>query len=93
MTIDERIEALTQTVELLASFHGDSEKRREADEKRREAHEMQMKELAADHREFIRRMTEYAADVKDAIRRLTNIAGAHGEALEDHEQRLDNLES
>jgi chromosome segregation ATPase len=93
MTIDERIEALTQTVELLASFHADSEKRREADEKRMEAHEKRMEEFGAEHRDFERRMTEYAADVKDAIRRLANIAGAHNETLEDHEHRLDDLES
>lgn len=93
MTIDERIAALTQSVDLLASFHRDSEKRMEASEKRQEDHERQMKELAIEHRDFERRMTEYAADVKDAIRRLANIAGAHSESLENHEHRLDDLES
>jgi len=45
--------------------------------------------LAAENRDFERRMTEYAADVKDSIRRLANIARAH----DDREHRLDNPES
>lgn len=86
MTIDQRIEALTQSVELLASFHRDSEKRMEDYAK-------QMKELSAEHRDFARLMTQYSADVKDTFRRLGNIAAAHEERLDGHERRLDNLES
>ena len=90
MTIDERIEALTQSVELLASFHRDIEKRMDANA---QEHSKQMKEIAAEHRDFARLMTQYAADVKDTFRRLGNIAAAHDERLDDHERRLDDLES
>ncbi len=54
---------------------------------------MHLEILSGMHRDFEKRMTEYAAGVKDAITRLTNIAAAHDETLEDHEKRIDKLES
>jgi chaperonin cofactor prefoldin len=65
MTLDERIEALTTHLEVLAGMHEDFEKR----------------------------MTGYSQDVKDAIHRLANVAGARDERLDDHEQRIERLES
>ena len=41
----------------------------------------------------MQRMTQYSADVKDAIARLANIAAAHDQAIHDHDQRIEKLES
>jgi hypothetical protein len=93
MTIDERIQALFQSLQAMSL-------KRRAEEKRMKELAVEHRdfkccttEYAAEHRDFERRMTDYAADVKDAIRRLANIAGAHGDTLDDHAHRLDNLES
>jgi hypothetical protein len=64
MTIDERLEALTQTVESLASIHRDNE--------------------AA--------MTRFAQGVNDSVARLTRILEAHDIVLDEHEERLKDLE-
>jgi hypothetical protein len=53
----------------------------------------QLKTLLRVHEDFEKKMTSYAADVKDAIRRLANIAAAHDSTLDDHENRIKDLES
>ena len=78
MTIDERLEAIAMHLEVLTHVHQDLEKKHES--------------MAQAHGDFEKRMTEYAAGVKDAIERLTNITEAHDGTLDDHENRIDDLE-
>ena len=49
--------------------------------------------LTGMHADFEKRMTDYAGDVKDAIARLSTIAAANTDTLDDHEQRIEKLES
>ena len=65
MTIDERLEALAQTVELMASLQKD-----------RDAY-----------------LDKLHGDMMLAIARLAHTAEAHNGQLDDHEQRIDKLES
>ena len=69
MNIDERLEALTQSVELLASMQKTSEQR------------------AAKQR-----VETYMARMMQSITRLSNIASVHSIAIEDHQQRIEDLE-
>jgi hypothetical protein len=77
MTLDERLEASTHSVELLASKHGDSQKRSEEAQKRSE--------------DFQGQLTAITAQIRDSMARLANIAVAHDERLDDHQQRIENL--
>lgn len=71
MTIDERLEALTQTVELTAAMHRDNER---AYEERSRATDQRLREIM------------------ESINALARIAGLHQDRLDDHGDRLDNLE-
>ena len=71
MTIDERIEALPQSVELLATIQRDNERAN-----------------AERWAETDRRMRE----IMESINTLGRIAGLHHELLDEHGERLDNLE-
>ncbi len=92
MTIDERLEALTQSVELLAAMHRDSE--RSAAERERSAAERERaaaaRERTAAERET--RLDRRLAEIMEAINTLGRIAGLHQDRLDDHERRLENLE-
>ena len=79
MTIDERLEALAQTVELLASMHKDNEQAWRDREVRMEKRDVRIDQLHA--------------EMMIAIARLANTAEAHNGQLDDHEQRIDKLES
>ena len=68
MTIDERIEALTQSVELLASFHRDSEVRNLENEAR--------------DRESEARYEARFSNVMDVLERLTLVADKHEHRIE-----------
>jgi hypothetical protein len=83
MTIDERLEALAQTVELLASMHKDNEKEQFAEQRKRRA----------EQKERDVRIDQLHAEMMIAIARLANTAEAHNGQLDDHEQRIDKLES
>jgi hypothetical protein len=72
MTIDERLEALTQTVELQAAMHKDHE-----------AHFAARQEQIDQRFNQVARNFEV---VLDSIKRLENIAGAHEQRLDDLEQ-------
>jgi len=61
MTLDERIEALTQSVELLSQMHQDNEKR----------YDRMFEQLL----EMNRRLIEIAGDHEDRIRRLEDNGG------------------
>ncbi len=71
MNIDQRLEALTQSVELLASFHRDSEKR---------AGQIN----GANERRFDQIARNFEL-VLDSIKRLENVAMAHEQRLDDLE--------
>jgi hypothetical protein len=78
-TIDERIEALTHSLELLAQMHRDAEQHNEINW-------TEIKRTAAENE---RRFSQIATNfeiVHDSIKRLENIAVAH-------EQRIDDMES
>jgi len=78
MSLEERVEALTQSVELLAAMHRDYERaaaERAAEADRRAA-------------ETDRRLREMI----DAINTLGRIAGLPQDRLDEHGERLDNLE-
>ena len=99
MTIDERLEALTQTVELLAAMHRDSEKRFEQFERNFEQSQRKFEQKSEQFEqkfELSERDFEHSESmfvqvgrnfevVLDSIRGLENIARSH-------DQRLDHLE-
>jgi hypothetical protein len=73
MTIDERIEALTQTVELMAHMHRDLDERHSA-----LSHSVEL--LTAENRETgqkIRALATVAQQCLDSIQSLERIATAH----------------
>jgi hypothetical protein len=78
MSLDDRLEALTQTVELMAAMQRDNERRFQ---KQFEQHEQLFGEVALRLRE-----------ISDSIDSLARIAGVHQERLDAHEQRLDDSE-
>jgi archaellum component FlaC len=79
MNIDERLERLAERHEALTQTVEIL------------GHDLQ--QIAQEHKEFVSRMTQYSADVKDAIARLANIAAAHEDRLDDHDKRIERLES
>ena len=85
MTIDERIEALTQSLELLASMHRDEEQR--GDERF-----TQLTEMAKLHDERFAQVTHNFEIVLDSIKRLERIALAHEDRIDDHQDRIEGLE-
>jgi hypothetical protein len=85
MTIDERLEALTHSVELLAAMQLDHE--RQAAEWQRQAAEWQ-RQAAERNVRLDRRL----AEIMESINTLGRIAGLHQDRLDDHEERLDDLE-
>jgi hypothetical protein len=89
VNLDERLEALTQNVELLAAMHRDNEKRFE---ERFELHEKLLERLSEQSERHSEQSERAFAQighnfevVLDSIRSLENIARSH-------EQRLDDLE-
>lgn len=80
-TIDERIQAITQSLELLVSLHRDMEKRQKQGQKRQE------QDAAAIHQ-----LTLIARDALTSIQSLERIATAHQQRLDDHGQRIQSLE-
>ena len=87
-TIDERIQALTQSLELLVSLHRDMEKRQEEREKRQEALEKRQEQDAA----AIHQLALIAREALTSIQSLERIATAHQQRLDDHGQRIQRLE-
>ena len=78
MTIDERLEALTQSVELLSRMHQDNEKRAT------EAVQANEKAVQANERRF--------AMLMDTMNRLGRILEIHDETIDEHTDRIDRLE-
>ena len=92
MTIDERIEALTQSLELLASMHRDEEQR--GDERFTQLTEMAKinDERFAQVGERFAQVTHNFEIVLDSIKRLERIALAHEDRIDDHQDRIEGLE-
>jgi hypothetical protein len=85
MNIDERLEALVQTVELLAALHRDLEKGMTS---KIEVLTDKM-EVLTDKMEVL---TERTKQAMDSINRLGHIAGLHDARIDDHEERIGDLE-
>jgi hypothetical protein len=81
MNIDERLNALTQTVELLASFHKDNEKRMERLNQHMEQFSHEMKSLAKRNE----RLESLVTDIAEGTARLLHV-------VEVHEHRIGDLE-
>lgn len=111
MTLDERIEALVQSVELMAGMQRDNDRaaaeRDHAVEQRIEALVQSVELMAGMQRDSDRAATERdraaeersarldkrMAEIMESINTLGRIAGLHEDRLDEHEQRLDDLES
>jgi hypothetical protein len=92
VNIDERLEALTQSVELLAAMQRDGERRfQEQFDKvtgQFKLHEQLFGQVAL----RLREVTDNIREVNDSIDSLARIAGVHQERLDRHEQKLRDLE-
>lgn len=82
MNIDERLAALAETVELLAAFHRDNEKRAEENGKRLEKMMQGVKALSGRNA----RLEELVTGIAEGTARLLRV-------VEVHEQRIDRLET
>ena len=96
MNIDERIQALTESVELLASFHhdivqreGEREAKRATQEAERATQEAERVRLQKDRDA---RIDYLHTEMMLAITRLAHTAEAHNGQLDDHEARLTRVE-
>jgi hypothetical protein len=78
MNIDDRIEALKQTVELMAQMHRDNEERAAANEVKWDANEA--------------KWNERFGKMPDIVERLDKIIQIHEARHNGHDDRLDNLE-
>ena len=85
MNIDERLEAFTQSVELLAVFHKDNEKDNEKPMERLDQHMQQFTQemKALGNRNL--RLESLVVDIAEGTARLLR-------AVETHEQRISDLE-
>jgi ABC-type transporter Mla subunit MlaD len=88
MDIDERLAALTQTVELLAAFHKDGEKRMERLDRHMERLGQHMEQFAQATKGLAKRnerLEHLVTDIAEGTARLLHVA-------EVHEQRIGDLE-
>jgi hypothetical protein len=88
MDIDERLAALTQTVELLASFHRDGEKRMERLDQHMERLGQHMEQFAQATKGLAKRndrLENLVTDIAEGTARLLHVA-------EVREQRIGDLE-
>jgi prefoldin subunit 5 len=102
MDIDERLAALTQTVELLASFHRDGEKRMERLDQHMERLDQHMERLDQHMERLGQHMEQFAQATKGLAKRndrlenlVTDIAEGTARLLhvaEVREQRIGDLE-
>jgi len=82
MNIDERLAALAETVELLAAFHRDNEKRAAENEKRLEKMMQGIKILSGRNT----RLEELVTEIAEGTARILHV-------VEVHEQRINRLEA
>jgi len=90
MTIDERLETLARSMELLTRLPVDTEKRHEERfaqyDRLFKDNEQRMEQVL----DAINRQEQRMGQVLDAINRLANIAEAYQMRLDEHEERLDD---
>jgi hypothetical protein len=89
VNIDERLEALAQSVEILALEQRDNEKRFVA---MQEQADRQFAELRADLRQQFAQVSQLFTQTDGFINSLARIAQTHQQRIDDHEQRIDTLE-
>ena len=84
MNIDDRLEALTQSVELLAAMHRDHERtfQEQAD---------RFQKQFAQHEQLFGQIAVRLREVSEGIDSLARIAGVHQERLDDHGRKLKDL--
>jgi hypothetical protein len=86
MNLDDRLEALTQSVELLAGMHRENEVRIAANERRFEANEKRMERLIG----TVSQLAELTTQIAEGTARLLHTAEAHEDriaSLEDNRKR------
>jgi hypothetical protein len=88
MNIDERLEALTQSVELMAAMQRDDERRVQAQFDRLQK---QFAAQISEHEQLFGQVALRFHDLGDHIDRLARIAGVHEERLDAHDQKLSDL--
>jgi len=85
MTIDERLQALTESLELMAAMQRDNERR----------NQQQFAETGQLFGQIalrLREVTDRVREVTAGLDTLSRIAGVHQDRLDGHEKRLDDLE-
>ncbi|HUO30614.1 MAG TPA: hypothetical protein VMU80_15420 [Bryobacteraceae bacterium] len=86
MTIDERLEALTHSLELWSHMQMDAAKEYEGRFR-------ELEKLFRANEERFRANEERVAQLMDTMNRLGRIIEIHDQEIDDHGRRLDNLES
>jgi hypothetical protein len=84
MSLDERLEALTQTVELMAAMQRDNE--------RFDRRHKQLATQTSQHEHLFGQVALRFHEVGDYIDSLARIAGVHQERLDAYDRRLSDLE-
>jgi hypothetical protein len=85
MTIDDRIQAFTQTLELLASLHEDTERKLAAVHEQTERELRSLAESVKAHDGHFAEHEKYLMQITEGTARLLHVA-------ESHERRLSRLE-
>lgn len=88
MTIDERLEKLVDRHEALT--HGVELLKLETEKHDRQI--AKVAELIGEQARVARRQQSTMDDLMDAVGRLANITGEHRDRIDEHTERLDNLE-
>jgi hypothetical protein len=89
MSLDERLEALTQSVELMAAMQRDNERRFE---ERFDRLHKQFAAQTSQHEHLFGQVALRFHEVGDYIDSLARIAGVHQERLDAYDRRLSDLE-
>lgn len=92
MNIDERLEALAQSVELLVSMHRDHEQRAQEYEQRAQENEQRALESEQRAEKRMAKLETYMAQMMQSITRLSNVSAVHAIRIDDHEKRIAELE-
>ena len=92
MTIDERLEALVQSVELLAAMQRDREKQQDNLAKQQDNLAKQQDNLAKQQDNRMRQLENLMEQIMEATARLVHTAELHSERMNGHETRLERLE-
>ena len=92
MSLDERLEALVQSVELMAAMQRDNERRFQNQFDRVQNQLDEVAAQSSQHEQLFGQVALRLREVADSIDSLARIAGVHQERLDAHERKLDDLE-